>query len=79
MTQQQVDSRINQAAYVEAMLVELRGMSLDMDAPVLAYFLEMAMVEAHEMANQIKIAEVGSGEGVDVGARALQYFRHEKN
>ncbi len=38
------------AAYVETMLAELRSMSQTLNADFLAYLIEMAMVEASEVA-----------------------------
>lgn len=65
-------ARQEQAAYIESMIVELRSMSLDLEAPVLAYFLEMAMIEAHEMAQEIQVDPSDVDEGIE--ARAERYM-----
>lgn len=71
MTAQGSQARREQAAYIESMLIELRSMSLDLRAPVLAYFLEMAMMEAHEMAHGIHIDSEAKEDPV---ALAERYF-----
>ena len=46
------DSKPNQTfAYIEHMLIELRLMSEKQDAPVLAYLIEMAIIEAKDVSN----------------------------
>ncbi len=45
------NSRAATASYIETMLSELRSMSQGMDADFLGYLIEMAMIEASDIAS----------------------------
>ncbi len=49
MTSNINSSQTSTFAYIEHMLIELRQMSEKQDAPVLAYLIEMAIIEAKDM------------------------------
>ena len=51
MTSEINASQTSTFAYIEHMLIELRQMSEKQDAPVLAYLIEMAIIEAKDMAD----------------------------
>ncbi len=52
-------------AYIEHMLIELRQMSEKQDAPVLAYLIEMAIIEAKDMGDVKYNAATPTTEHVD--------------
>ncbi len=47
----------NSFEYIQQMLTELRVMSENENAPVLAYVIEMAIIEAKEMGESIQLAQ----------------------
>ncbi len=42
-------------AYIQCMLTELRILSESEDAPMLAYLIEMAIIEANDLADSINV------------------------
>ena len=52
-------------AYIEHMLIELRLMSEKQDAPVLAYLIEMAIIEAKDESNATLSPSIHSPEQVE--------------
>lgn len=57
-------------SYIEHMLIEMRLMSERENAPVLAYLIEMAIIEARDTANAVQKSVTPAGEQVP-GAKQL--------
>jgi len=67
------------AAYIEHMVGELRLMSIKMDATFLSYLLEMAMIEASDIASGkvVILPESDDVNDMDPEELARRYFSNE--
>lgn len=65
MTSTSISTETQTFSYIEHMLVELRQMSEKQDAPVLAYLIEMAIIETNAIISSKKETPIQSNGQVD--------------